>query len=114
MTQLSANVSDSTHVSKISIGVFKSLPMFQKKTNEVSFVFKHGVSKYASIIIDICAAHLSLHNNQSLDLLTRRMWNSDEFLQKNYKLQNFAIPYYSVQETLPSAPLFTLSGFPLY
>ena len=59
MTQLSANVSDSTHVSKISIGVFKSLPMFQKKANEVSFVFKHGVSQYASIIIDICAAHLS-------------------------------------------------------
>ena len=38
------------------------LPMFQQEADEVDFSFQHSVSKYASIIIDSCAAHLDKFN----------------------------------------------------
>ena len=40
--------------------------MFQKKADEVSFAFKHSITKYTSISIDSCAAHLGSHNEPKM------------------------------------------------
>ena len=57
------NMSEPAHDHEIDVSL-NTLPMFQQKTYEVSFALKHSISKYASIIIDSCAAHLGKFNFQ--------------------------------------------------
>ena len=74
--------------------------MFQENADKVSFAFKHSVSKYTSITIDSCAAHLGRLYNGRVPTNGR-----EYYLAAKSSLQHFVRIFREKKNKIATSPI---------